>query len=753
MTKDTMQYNFFFTSFGKAYIAHLNEPERNSHIDILCVNSTSRSILMEWDTISYISTTDSIGKDVKNAFLEKVSLSDKTVHLTFTDSKEKGVSLQHKVQAEHINVLSNKKISHISFKSEDASNIDVLNVILKFRNLESTISFHCVPTNDFYNVVLDFGSEASQMLISKNNPDAAIIPEKVFANTLSHFYNIQRVKGNRVYDQQDEDDMLFRSVFYLKKNAKMSDSFEYDRPSRDDSFFSFLSKRTESHEGRIPNIKIAYLTGVVVNEVTDMQTLHRGIVSRFLHEAIYRISEIHSNKNNKVGINFTVLLPNVMPQNAVSSFLENMRRVANSKDYLDANGCQLQIECINVRSCSESDASFLECLHLAALPGSQHKMKVMPGKRYLIIDIGKGTTDFSLVKLYTSNSGISEYRAGFVGAGNAISYAIFSDYMKTIAGNKAEALIDKMLNAEPAVLFELENKIEDAKKNWRRGKNITTFEPISKIDNITTEAILDKIEELGFIKDSQGEVEKMLNQISERIIDQIPLDDVDYVVFSGRSFKFEELKAQLETHLRKKMKKIEVFFNTETAKNGCLYGPLRKISMSLESQMVGFPLVRDITKAKQTDTPIDKDTNDLSLSVINADTLKLERINSLKHVFAKGKKIFVEWFGDDNQSQSENTLKCASINFDSEVKTYMTKGKEIKSINSNSIIIISGNIYTTEVQYHINNADAPYSLYFDGEDFYLKHETGCHKLVMQVNRGSQELLKESLFPYSLTLKD
>ena len=250
-----MTYNFFFTSFGKAYIAHLDEPERNSHIDILCVNTASRSILMEWDSVAYISTIDSVDKDVKNAFLEKVSQSDKEVILTFTDNKDKGVLLQHKEQDETINVSNSKKISHISFKSTDSSHIDVIDVVLKFKNHESTISFHCVPLDDLYNVVLDFGSEASQMLICKDNPDTAVVPEKVFANTLLHFYKVQKVKGKRVFDQQDEDDKLFRSVFYLKKNAEMSSSFEYDRPSRDDNFFSFLSKRTESHEGRIPNIK------------------------------------------------------------------------------------------------------------------------------------------------------------------------------------------------------------------------------------------------------------------------------------------------------------------------------------------------------------------------------------------------------------------------------------------------------------------------------------------------------------------
>ena len=307
-----------------------------------------------------------------------------------------------------------------------------------------------------------------------------------------------------------------------------------------------------------------------------------------------------------------------------------------------------------------------------------------------------------------------------------------------------------MLKAEPAVLFELENKIEDAKKNWDIGKDATNFEPLSKVDNIEPEAVLDKIDELGFINDSPGkEVAKMLTLISERIVDQIPLDNVDYVVFSGRSFKFTKLKEQLESHLRKKVgRNVDVFYNSETAKNGCLFGPLRKISMSLESQMVGFPLVVDITKVKQTETKEQNKSEGAAIPVINAETLKLEKINSTKQIFAKGIKILTELFGDDNQTQSANTLKSASTNFDSEVKVYMTKGREIKNLDGNSRIIISGNLYSTEDQYRVNSADAPYSLYFDGEDFYLKHENGCHKLVMQVNRGSQELLIESLFPYS-----
>ena len=740
-------YNFYFESFGKAYIAHLDEPHKRSHIDILCPNSSS--FLMEWDSCAYFSTISSKENDAKEVVLDKAEVQDKSLILKFAEKGNTKTSELTKKLDKFI-ILKKKNSKQTTLSIETSGNyeeVKIWDVVVIFKEYESTITFHALPQDDLYDVVLDFGSEASQMLISKGNPDAAVVPEKLFINTLSHFYNVQNVKGDRVYDQQDEDEKLFRSIFYLKKKAKMADTFEYDKPSRDDAFLSFMSKRTESHEGRIPNIKIAYLTGATVTGVNDMQTLHRGIVSRFFHEAVYRISELHKNKDKKVGINFTVLLPNVMPQSAVSSFLDNMRRVANSKEFLENNGSPLQVEYINVNSCSESDASFLECLHQAARPGSRNKMKVDPGKNYLIIDIGKGTTDFSIVELVSAQNARSKYRAGFVGAGNAISHAIFKNYMKTIAGEKYEILMKKMLNAEPAVLFDLENKIEDAKKNWSKGRKYETIGRISRVEAMEPEVLLEKIDEIGIIDDTQGEVAKMLSEISDKIMDQIPLDEVDYVVFSGRSFKFEQLKNQIEECLKKKLgKKVEVFFNSDTAKNGCLFGPLRNISLSLKNQMVGFPIVVDVTKLLKSEEDI-KEKED-GVTKINTEAIRLANIN--KKRIGRWWKIFRGIFGDDSTSNEMSSLKGSnSINFDAAVKTFMTTGKEFRNLNENSRIIISGNTYTTGDQYLVRREEGPYYLYFDGSDYYLKHNTGCHKLVMQVNRGSQEMLAESQFPYSL----
>ena len=196
-------YNFFFTSFGKAYIAHFDKQEMNSHVDILCVNSSSRFILMEWDTMTYFSTVDSISKDVKKVTLGKVSETDNDnkIILSFLESKN---AINPQCTNESINVeVNNGKNgkTSISYKAKDSSVVSTLDFELRFKEeYVTTITFHCVPLDDLYNVVLDFGSEASQMLICKNNPDSAVVPEKVFANTLLHFYDVQKVKGKRVFD-------------------------------------------------------------------------------------------------------------------------------------------------------------------------------------------------------------------------------------------------------------------------------------------------------------------------------------------------------------------------------------------------------------------------------------------------------------------------------------------------------------------------------------------------------------------------
>ena len=80
-----------------------------------------------------------------------------------------------------------------------------------------------------------------------------------------------------------------------------------------------------------------------------------------------------------------------------------------------------------------------------------------PGDRCLTIDIGKGTTDFSITKKIDANKATSLFRSGFVGAGNAVSYAIFDNCIEQMVGkSKKKEVIKRVLDAEPALLFDLD---------------------------------------------------------------------------------------------------------------------------------------------------------------------------------------------------------------------------------------------------------------------------------------------------------
>ena len=81
----------------------------------------------------------------------------------------------------------------------------------------------------------------------------------------------------------------------------------------------------------------------------------------------------------------------------------------------------------------------------------------------------------------------------------------------------------------------------------------------------------------------------------------------------------------------------------------------------------------------------------------------------------------------------------------------MSQGKEFSKINYNSLICISGRYYVPADQYTIDDTHRPYQINFDGEEFYLRHKDGSHKLLAAAMQGSQNLCFESQFPYSRTI--
>ena len=742
-----MTYNLYFEAYKQAHIVRLGEHE-GTCVQYLTVNTASRDELLTIDkSLKLVSST--CVDDDKKVFVDEITIDNNSITILLDEKKPTKDVFN---SSEIVRIRNNKKTITIENATDNQNAYSVFDIVVKYHKYSGKIRVHCMPSDDLYDVVLDFGSEASQMLIRHNADGAGANPHQLFAYMLRHYWQAVVGGNRRVYDQQDDNPELFRSIFFKKENASMDNHFEMQEPNNQDSFVNFITRRNRNSGERIPNVKISFLTGQQI-EGADRTRLHVGIIMRFLHEALKRISELQKEAMRGIEVNtairFTILLPNVMPQSNVSSLIHKLHELANTPEFLNKFSDCITVPYIQVACCSESDASFLERMNVIGLA---------PGDRCLTIDIGKGTTDFSITKKIDANKATSLFRSGFVGAGNAVSYAIFDNCIEQMVGkSKKKEVIKKVLDAEPALLFDLDNAIEEIKHNW--GKS-STKSPLAEISpNASVEEVLDKIRMAKGISDTTGSITKMAEGITENILKRLPDVKINKIVISGRAFRFNELKEVLEKKLAEKFRGVDCVYNDQSAKSGCLLGASSTIKLSLSSSMVGMPFILDASKLdlsnpKEFLKEIAESANtDKSVTTTINSVASNKKLDSIARVANSMVSLVSEWFKNDDEGYSRggaSTPKSTANSMD-EVRELMSQGKEYSKINSNSLISISGRYYVPADQYTIDDSHRPYQIYFDGEEFYLRHKEGSHKLVAAAMQGDQNLCFESQFPYSRSI--
>lgn len=743
-----MTYNLYFEAYKQAHIVRLGEHE-GTCVQYLTVNTASRDELLTIDkSLKLVSST--CVDDDKMVFVDEITIDNNSITI-FLDEKKPANDVFN--SSEIVRIRNNKKTFTIENAIDNQNAYSVFDIVVKYHKYSGKIRVHCMPSDDLYDVVLDFGSEASQMLIRHNADGAGANPHQLFAYMLRHYWQAVVGGNRRVYDQQDDNPELFRSIFFKKENASMDNHFEMQEPNNQDSFVNFITRRNRNSGERIPNVKISFLTGQQI-EGADRTRLHVGIIMRFLHEALKRISELQKEAMRGIEVNtairFTILLPNVMPQSNVSSLIHKLHELANTPEFLKKFSDCITVPYIQVACCSESDASFLERMNVIGLA---------PGDRCLTIDIGKGTTDFSITKKIDANKATSLFRSGFVGAGNAVSYAIFDNCIEQMVGkSKKKEVIKRVLDAEPALLFDLDNTIEEIKHNW--DKNSFSKSPLAEISpNASVEVVLDKIRMAKGISDTTGSIKKMAEEITENILKRLPDVKINKIVISGRAFRFNELKEVLEKKLAEKYRGVDCVYNAQSAKSGCLLGASSTIKLSLSSSMVGMPFILDASKldlsnpkeflkeiaeSANTDKSV---TTTMNVVASNNTFDSIQRIGN--SVWRQIQDIFRN--DDEGFSRGGASSAIAHVNSTDEARELMSQGKEYSKINSNSLISISGRYYVPADQYTIDDSHRPYQIYFDGEEFYLRHKEGSHKLVAAAMQGDQNLCFESQFPYSRSI--
>lgn len=755
-------YNFYFESGSRAYVLHLSNRQSMPPIMILRENTNAKDELLYLEkSVTLISYTGKV--EDKVVLLSRIKAKENNIDFFYED-KESEKETQFEQEDSRVSILQNQSHIKLLDPANNKSDLDLYHIHIHYKDYDGSIKIACAPAAQTYDIVLDFGSEASQMLIHRNDSGVPTQPIDLFKGCAKHFYGIKSINPNE-YDQQDNNPQLFRSIFFAKnisnkRNSQFSIANVVSKPSEDDKLISFISKRDENNKGkRIPNVKISYL--VDLHPVgLNMRILYRGMVMRFIHEALCHIAEEESyNITKTFAVRLTLLVPNVMCQNDVSDFVKSIQEYVNDGLFLKDIPTNLNIAIIEVRTCSESDASLLNWIN--------KEKHIKPG-RYLIIDIGKGTTDFSVVNVKSATQAESIFRAGFIGAGNVLSYAILDNYVTHIAGvlsKNRKLLMEKLMRTEPAMLYRLEQAIENIKREKNISKDGVQSLRISDVDSIQVETIIERIERNLPLPDDYNIISDMINRIVvKEIAGRVKNLKFDYVVLSGRAFLYDPLYKEVSEDLKTIFPNIQIHYSPEEVKKGCLYGPLTPIEISKFSNMVGEPQSVNMTTVKETLDDVDARVESLKSKSIQEDSVK--RNNIIKSIVNSIAKSFEHIFPDDDTSGSSvsesfvkavknpQAVKEQNIPKENNVPTYsindiMKIGVPIKYYGPNTRFYISGNSYILSNN-NSPNVDSDYYIYFDGEDFYLRTNDSCWPLRKDITQSkSSEFLFESLFPYSV----
>lgn len=755
-----MVYHFYFESAGRAYNLKLSN-DQQEQIQILSKADENGIHLLELnlDKMNLISCygTDNDIEDIK---ISSIDVTDYLLNINLSRTKPKESPFEETERPPfRIIKEKDKDGNKLEIRScgKETEETFTIRFVFEDNKQEYTadVIINSFPDEQIYDVVLDFGSEASQMYAEEKSV--------LFNNCAQHFYGImpKDIKARTYHQQEDSgkeeyEGKLFRSIFFLAKDARNEENAVLQKPGKDDPLLSFITRRDNQDEKgeRLPNIKISYLSGTEYYHDIQLKILHQAIVMRFIHEAVMEIQK--KMRNNKKGthcaIRITILVPNVMNHSQVFNLIDDIRQNTRSEAFLELLPDNMKKTIFDVRPYSESDASF-------AFWYEQHWNEAEPGY-YLMIDVGKGTTDFSIIHVENLKNAISVYRSGFIGAGNALTYAYFENQIASMVGTtQSEKYIQKILSkAEPAKLFELENIIEEFK---RHPEDYPAKKPEGLKDDMMADAIIEKIKDIGLQPDESKIILSTIHDIIEKIVVNVKVRDFQKVILSGRAFKHPRFRVETQKILRKFYDLTEdPVYEEEQAKYGCLTGPLTKIHINMSTDMTAAPVKVDATQRNNVEKHLKNDFNKIikELQKEEADTTDIEKFDSSKShlawqtASAVGMAIYKPighvWsgvcslFSGSSSSGVDNTINMNGTT--DEIVEIMLSEKRLGTCDQNTLFYIADDKYMGEEE--LENKE--YRLFFDGESFYVRDDNRNIRLVPCEERINTDMLYESLFPYS-----
>jgi hypothetical protein len=501
------------------------------------------------------------------------------------------------------------------------------------------IEIHLATTSAFVNVALDFGSEASQVAVQKYVKQAEHIKMddvnypnlfKLIKNYCRTTYSLV-LNDDATYYQEEEDTNFLKSFFLVGKEI-LGDYKDLDKEVVFKEIDKNLKMLVDTNSLRslsnryylIPNMKImqkhsnvlSKFTFTISNYEASLKDVRHLITNTILSTIVKSI--LQQMFNAKQGANlyfrFTMLVPNIYDYFDIKFLLQNLQDIFKEYATNIPNGGKLlgwEIDTI-----SESDAALIGYMN-------KQNAQVLPNSDNLIIDIGKGTTDFSIVKTGNNINTITPiYRNGFAGAGNLITYAMFETLIHFIRENSSDKhgadnwinknIINALKGNDLVVKNELFTQIEKLKFNfnedttavkvaWLNAKVLSDNYELSNIveKDLDVNALIKLLDKINNGADFYNYIQQAMQVIIDGIVEHIILirnNKKDFkpgkIIFTGRGFLFKPLlngiKQALINTLQVHENSIETLSNNDL-KTICMKGVFNT-SILLNTDSVGYPI-------------------------------------------------------------------------------------------------------------------------------------------------------------------
>lgn len=451
--------------------------------------------------------------------------------------------------------------------------------------------------DDVISAALDFGSEASQIRIGTSLSNVPLVETFLeVANTNQD--NKYSMDGR--YWQREKNDQYFKSIFHINCKPEQTKLAEKPMANGAKTFIQVLNtlNKDETKELELlPNLKLLELYPSVISnkyiefpEGTDEKIRAKNpqlsdreqqdiilhyLITSFLHALLYSIQK--NNDKRKLLLQFAVLSPNVYSQKKVYGIVEKLYR---DFSIIKEQNLYPSIIGIEVQTISESDASFLGYVATHA-----RSFQYSGKNYYLIIDAGKGTTDFSVIKETGNRTKFdSLLRCGIPAAGNAITYSFFEALCKIqVPDNTSDSKTSEEDLSQTAVhsfltigdvlkkdlkdysqLLDLQQNLDELKKIYSNSKDViseknaatqrdTSIKDLSEINGLLGNVLQgeEKIPDLDTYVEGENSSVSLLTNVLRDSLQIVKTLGVKFknVLFTGRCFSFKPFAESVITML------------------------------------------------------------------------------------------------------------------------------------------------------------------------------------------------------------